>query len=132
MTAYSPVAVELVIDVTTDVYDSSSHVGRVLALQEPAEMVHVSRVRYAESATFTHSTKGTVVTQIFMPRYSNWRSKHESSACTEDIGHGIQVGRNGGRQDCDRGDRATREVVEGVQACLPARVPFYTARRIPT
>lgn len=49
----------------------------------------------------------------FVRRYSDWRSKHESSVGTEDIERIARVGRNGGRQDGERPARAARVMVEG-------------------
>ncbi|KAJ2985567.1 hypothetical protein NUW54_g10112 [Trametes sanguinea] len=56
---------KLVVDITTNVYNASSHIGEVLPL-------HVN-----ESMRLKLS---------FVSRYIDWRSKHESSACTEDVG----------------------------------------------
>ncbi|RDX51463.1 hypothetical protein OH76DRAFT_292741 [Lentinus brumalis] len=44
----------------------------------------------------------------FVRRYNDWRSKHESPACTEDVERGGGVGRNGGGERGGRPARATR------------------------
>jgi hypothetical protein len=76
-----PVAVELVIDVATNVNDSSGHIVYLFS----ATGKPMSAQSYIPSLKPTYKARQQILIHYsLMFRYSNWRTKHESSARTED------------------------------------------------